>query len=43
MRTFGEVCMAHGRGKEPNKSFRGAAFAKGLAVWKLGWATTAAS
>ena len=29
------VVFVHGRGKEPNKSFRGATFAKGLAVWKL--------
>lgn len=29
------VVFVHGRGKEPNKSLRGATFAKGLAVWKL--------
>lgn len=29
------VVFVHGRGKEPNKSFLGATFAKGLAVWKL--------
>lgn len=29
------VVFVHGRGKEPNKSFRGATFRKGLAIWKL--------
>lgn len=29
------VIFVHGRGIEPNKSFRGATFTKGLAVWKL--------
>lgn len=29
------VVFVHGRGKEPNKSLRGATFAKGMAVWKL--------